>query len=365
MSAATVCSTTLNGCGSLILLLFLLPQLSLHYSRSVNRHRQRLLNDAAVVHLFVLILRMTGSISALAKGASLVLDSYRVLSAGLWVLSAGFAILCICCDAEGTIHIPRGRAIPMGQIACAALPLALAACLQQLLPQIDCFGITWAAALHLNHSLILIDSEKQLVETEQRLDRTHAAQMAVQMQPHFIFNTLSAIQSLCLTDPQAAMESVENLSGYLRGNLDALSAENIIPFDTEMEHIRQYIALEQTDPSRQFHFDYELEVRNFSLPSLTVQPIVENAVKHGALTHQDGTGRVLLTTQKAGKYICITITDNGLDNSGLTQAQRDKIGIGIESTRKRLHVLCGGSLSISSDASGTKAVLLVPRKTGG
>lgn len=206
-------------------------------------------------------------------------------------------------------------------------------------------GVAWAISLHLIHSLIMIDSEKRLKETERRLDRTRAAQMAVQMQPHFIFNTLSAIESLCQTDPAAAAESVENLSGYLRGNIDGLTSETLIPFDTELRHIRQYVALEQADPSRQFQFDYELDVRDFTLPALTVQPIVENAVKHGALTHRDGTGRALLTTEALGDYIRITVSDNGLNNSGLTDSQRENRGgsapggIGIEATRKRLEAL--------------------------
>ena len=158
---------------------------------------------------------------------------------------------------------------------------------------------------------------------------------------------------------------------YLRGNIDGLTSEALIPFDTELRHIRQFVALELADPSRQFAFDYELDVRDFSLPALTVQPIVENAVKHGALTRRDGKGRVLLSTEALGDYIRITVSDNGLDNSGLTDAQRESRGgsapggIGIESTRKRLEAMCGGDLQISSDATGTRAVILIPVKNRG
>ena len=208
----------------------------------------------------------------------------------------------------------------------------------------------------------MIDSEKQLAETEERLERAHAAQMATQMQPHFLFNTLSAIEALCQTDPLSAAECMENLSGYLRGNIDALNSEDLIPFDTEFRHIRQYIALELADPSRQFQFVYELDVRDFTIPSLTVQPIVENAVKHGALTHRDGGGRVVLTTEAFGSYIRITITDNGNGRGNLTKTQKENHGIGIESTRKRLQALCGGSLQITTGEGGTKAVILISKK---
>jgi LytS/YehU family sensor histidine kinase len=203
----------------------------------------------------------------------------------------------------------------------------------------------------------MVERERQLSEEKLRIINN-------QMQPHFIFNTLSAIESLCQTDPQAAAESVENLAGYLRGNMDALTSEGLIPFDTEMRHIRQYIALEQTDPSRRFSFDYELNVRDFLLPALTIQPIVENAVKHGALTRRDGSGRVILTTDQIGRMVRITVTDNGTGNDDLTEAQKEKKGIGIESTEKRLETLCNGSLRILSDGQGTRAVILIPKQGG-
>ena len=208
----------------------------------------------------------------------------------------------------------------------------------------------------------LTDTQERLEEEERRLELSRAAQMAIQMQPHFVFNTLSAIKTLCRTDPEAAEESIDNLAGYLRGNIDALSCEGLIPFDEEMRHIHQYIALEQADPSQRFSFDYELNVRNFSIPPLCVQTLVENAVKHGALAHRDGTGKVFMSTDLLGDFIQIIITDNGPEDVDLTQAQQHKKGIGISNTKKRLLALCDGSLSISSDSQGTKVVIMIPEK---
>lgn len=181
---------------------------------------------------------------------------------------------------------------------------------------------------------------------------------AVQMQPHFIFNTLSAIRTLCRTDPALAEESIDNLAGYLRGSIDAFSSEELIPFDDEFRHIRQYIDLEQADPAKKFHFEYELDVRDFRVPALTVQPIVENAVKHGALTRKDGRGRVQLSTEEVGGFIRITILDNGYGYKELTEKENKSKGIGIENTKERLETLCRGSLSISSDGAGKKRSFL-------
>ena len=364
MTTRIACNLVLDCCGILILWLFLLPYFIRKQTGGLNRQKMNWLLYSAVIHLFALVIGLAESVCLLASNAEQAAGVCRLLSGGMNILSGMFLLLCLFCDDRGVIRIPRGQQIPVRQIVCAVLPPVLAFCLLFLLPGFHFVSLAWAVSLSLNHALIMTDSEKKLAEAEKHLGLTQAAQLAVQMQPHFIFNTLSAIESLCQTDPQAAAESVENLAGYLRDNVDALTAEGLIPFDTEMRHICQYIALEQADPSRRFSFDYELNVRDFSLPALTVQPIVENAVKHGALTHRDGSGRVMLTTDLIGRMIRITVTDNGTGKDDLTETQKEKRGIGIESTEKRLETLCSGSLRILSDEHGTRAVILIPKQGG-
>ena len=364
MTIRIACNLILDCCGILILLLYLLPFFLRKHTGEFNRRKMSLLLYSTITHFFVLVIHLAESVCLLTSDAEQAAGVCRLLAAVMNGISGVILLLCLFCDDRGVIRIPRGRLIPLRQIICAVLPPTLAFCLLFLLPGFHFVAFAWAVSLSLNHALIMIDSEKKLMEREKHLGLTRATQLAVQMQPHFIFNTLSAIESLCQTDPQAAAESVENLAGYLRGNMDALTSESLIPFDTEMGHIRQYIALEQADPSRRFSFDYELNVRDFSLPALTVQPIVENAVKHGALTRRDGSGRVMLTTELIGRMIRITVTDNGTGNDDLTEAQREKKGIGIESTEKRLETLCNGSLRIMSDEHGTRAVILIPKQGG-
>ena len=365
MEANLICNFTLDGCGILFLLTLLPPFFFGNDQRTTNRRKGNLLLYAAMAHLFALLLRLAGSISVLAlsqTGAAGIFTSASVLPL---LISVSLLFACILCDENGVIRLRKGERIPVSQIICAVLPSAAACCLMIVVPGVGLMGIAWALALQLNQHLIQIDSMRRIEAAEQRLSRDQALLMTVQMQPHFLFNTLSSIEALCQTDAQAAAESLENLSGYLRGNLDALASEAPIPFDDELRHIRQYIALELADPSRQFRFDYELDVRDFKIPALSIQPIVDNAVKHGALTHRDGTGRVLLSTEAFGETIRVTVTDNGLHNAALTEAQRESRGIGIESTRKRLSALCGGSLQIFPDETGTRAVILIPKKQRG
>ncbi len=351
----------LDACGVVMVLLLLIPHLSGGPGSRFNRRKLEWLLYAALGHIFTLCIRLMRSISAVALPETAADRIFRIVAMVPSVASAVLLALGILSDSDGKLHLKMSTPIPVGQIACAVLPAVLALCLRIIFPELSFWGIGWSVALHLVQSCITADSERQLTQTEQRLDRGQAALMTVQMQPHFIFNTLSAIESLCQTDARAAAESIENLSGYLRANIDGLSSEALIPFDEELRHIRQYVALEQADPARQFRFDYELDVRDFMLPPLTVQPIVENAVKHGALTRRDGSGQVLLTTEALGDYIRITVSDNGTESAALTEAQRAGRGVGIENTCKRLEALCGGSLKITAGETGTKAIILIPK----
>lgn len=354
----------LDICGIVILLLLLIPHLSSNPDSRFNCRKLELLLYSALLHFFALCIRLTGDISTLALPEPAAGRLFRIVAVAPSLGSAVLLALCIFCRDNGKVRLTRESSIPVGQIACSVLPPVLAVCLRILFPGLSFWGIGWSVALHLVQSCVTADNERQLAEMEQKLNRRQAALMTVQMQPHFIFNTLSAIEALCQTDAQAAAQSIENLSGYLRANIDGLSSEMLIPFNDEFRHIRQYVALEQADPARQFHFDYELDVRDFKLPPLTIQPIVENAVKHGALTHRDGKGRVLLTTEAMGNYIRITVTDNGTVSGALTQTQQASRGIGIENTHKRLETLCNGSLHISVGKDGTKAVIVIPGKEG-
>ena len=95
------------------------------------------------------------------------------------------------------------------------------------------------------------------------------------------------------------------------------------------------------------------------MPPLTVQPIVENAIKHGALTRSDGTGRVTIKTEDTGDTIVITITDNGT-GADLTDKQKEHYSIGIENAKKRLALQCGGTLKVELTSDGSTAMITIP-----
>lgn len=203
------------------------------------------------------------------------------------------------------------------------------------------------------------ETQEKLYMSRIELEQQRLKLLVVQMQPHFIFNSLAAIQSLCYTNSEAAADCIGVFGDYLRANIDSLASDEPISFTAELEHIEQYISLEKAGIDVTFTVIYELGIRDFKVPPLTVQPIVENAVKHGALTRRDGTGFVKIKTEKTDSEICITISDNGV-GAALTSKQREHQSVGIDNVKKRLAIQCGGTLEMNITKNGSESVIKIP-----
>ena len=203
----------------------------------------------------------------------------------------------------------------------------------------------------------------QLERDAVAVKRQQAVLLQEQMQPHFIFNALTSLRELCDTDPARAAAGLDNLSGYLRKNLDALTADQLIPFTRELEHVEEYVALEKLNRGGSFEVVYDLAVMDFYLPALSVQPLVENAIHHG-VRGMERDGMVIVTTEQRGSMIRIIVEDNGPGfPDGMSERQRQRVSHGLENVRRRLETQCGGSLHIHSDGSGSRLVLLLPKRS--
>lgn len=138
---------------------------------------------------------------------------------------------------------------------------------------------------------------------------------------------------------------------------------DIVSFDWELALIKDYLRLEELRYRGCFRMEYDLEVTDFQLPPCTVQPLVENAVTHGAGMLPSG-GRILLRTREAADGYEITVTDNGkgLSDPGQADTAAHK-SVGIQNTRDRLRLMVGGELDVSFSESGTTARIFVPKKS--
>lgn len=203
---------------------------------------------------------------------------------------------------------------------------------------------------------------KQLAQAEAELSNKRMSAMISQMQPHFLFNSLTTIVDLCDRDPQLAKRSIVSFSDYLRGNLDAMTTESCIPFKKELEHCKTYLSFEKLRFEDQLEIVYDIDCTDFSLPALSVQPLLENAVKHG-VGHKDGGGMVVLSVKRMNGYIMIKVLDDGVGFDPDAPLSEGRSHIGIENVRSRLATMCGGTLRVSSmPGKGTTAEIRIPEE---
>ena len=221
---------------------------------------------------------------------------------------------------------------------------------------------------------------RELAENEAALAKSRVQLLANQISPHYIYNSLQGIRSLCDSDPEKAKGAIDSFSAYLRGNLESITEEDMIPFARELEITKAYLELEKLTGRGNFEVRYELETTDFMLPPLVLQPVVENAVKHGAYRAASGVTEITIATRKLGGYICIEVTDRtegrdtaaagttfagageasrtGAPETARNRAKRKSVGMG--NVRTRLAVQSGGTIRLESTGSGTKVMIMLP-----
>ena len=208
--------------------------------------------------------------------------------------------------------------------------------------------------------LQLAETNRQLAEQERKLTERRISAMMSQIRSHFIFNILATISTYCKSDAKKADDALIRFSRYLRRNIKILEEEGLIDFQTELEQLEDYIALEQLRFQDMITFVKDIEVISFQIPPLTIQPIVENAIKHG-LVEQDRSGTIMLKTEREDGVIVITITDDGV--GFVPQECEKEDSIGIKNVRFRLESMVKGSLDIeSAPGKGTKVTIKIPVK---
>ncbi|MGN0507026.1 MAG: sensor histidine kinase [Lachnospiraceae bacterium] len=209
----------------------------------------------------------------------------------------------------------------------------------------------------------LAEKDRQLAEQERKLTERRIAVMMSQIRTHFIFNVLTAISGYCKYDPQKADEALICFARYLRRNIKIIEEEGLIDFSKELEQVEDYISLEQLRFQDMITFEKDIEEENFKIPPLTIQPIIENAIKHGLVEH-GRSGTVELHTAREEEDIVITIIDDGAGFSPEECEKEDSVGL--KNVRFRLETMVHGSLTIeSSPGKGTKATIRLPVKEAG
>ena len=208
-------------------------------------------------------------------------------------------------------------------------------------------------------------SKAKELETERivlhaQLTESRMSTMMSQIRPHFIYNTLGSIEQLCNIDPRKAGELVHNFAKYLRGNFGELDNPKPILMSQEMEHVRHYISIENVRfPDMTFSF--EMNSDDFHIPALTIQPIVENAIKHGLMKLSKG-GTIRVVSYETESHYCVSVEDDGVgfDTDVLLDERKH---VGIRNIRGRLKAMVNGTLEIESrDGVGTTVLIKIPKE---
>ena len=211
-------------------------------------------------------------------------------------------------------------------------------------------------------------AQLQLVaEQKKELEEKRISIMLSQIQPHFLYNTLTSIQMLCSIDAEEARNALGDFSKFLRANMDSLKSLEPIPFIRELEHVTNYLHLEQLRFEDDLEVIYDLRARDFFLPALTIQPIVENAVKYGF--SKSDVGEVItirISTYKEENFYVVEIQDNGsgFDAAGIEEIPTHADGrshIGLSNVQSRVRQMSGGDVILHSQSGmGTTVKILIP-----
>ena len=215
-------------------------------------------------------------------------------------------------------------------------------------------GLAYACWYHRESQVSALNA----AHLETRLVETRLRTLEAELHPHFLFNTLHAISTLIHSKPDAADRMISRLSDLLRLTFDRTGSARI-SLQEELEFLQKYLEIEQTRFQDRLgvKFDIDPETLDAEVPRLILQPLVENAIKHG-LSPKPGPGLITITAERRNGSLALEVRDNGV---GLNSRSRSRLheGVGLSNTRDRLDCLYGSAHRLEfSDGNGGLAVRL-------
>jgi anti-sigma regulatory factor (Ser/Thr protein kinase) len=228
-------------------------------------------------------------------------------------------------------------------------------------------GLAYVALIGLAHAGVFYrryrEREQQAARLESRLNQAQLRALQTQLQPHFLFNTLNGIATLLRRDPAKAEEMLLSLSDLLRISLSS-SRRHEIPLREEMDFLGRYLALQRMRFGDRLRVTEEIEpaAMDCLVPALLLQPLVENAIRHG-LEPAGRPGELRLAAVRNGEWLRLTVADDGV---GLPPGDQNRAGVGLANVRERLAALYGAAHEFSiaeRPGGGVVASLKLPART--
>ncbi len=217
--------------------------------------------------------------------------------------------------------------------------------------------------LLLIHGGFYVERGDEIIRKETEIMEQNVAMMVTQVQPYFLYTSLHSIANL-EGNPPETQKAIEDFAKYLRSNLSTLSETTTIPFRKEMEHVQTYVDLEKLRFKDKLNVVYEVGDIDFEIPPLTLQMLVENAIKHGITQKEEG-GTVTITTEETDSSHRVIVSDDGVGfDTSVPPSDESRSHVGIINITERLYDLLDGKLEVTSEVGrGTVAVVTIPKNT--
>lgn len=193
-----------------------------------------------------------------------------------------------------------------------------------------------------------VEKTLEITQQEEKIKEAQTKIMLSQIKPHFVYNSLSSISTLIELDPKKAQSALDDFTEYLRRNLASLTEKRLIPFEDELKHIKTYISLEKMRFGNKINVIYDIQTKNFSVPPLSVQPVVENAIKHGILRKIDG-GTLIIKTRKKNFSFVVEIIDDGVGFFPGNVQDDENRHFGLNNIKYRIEKICNGHILVDSE----------------
>ena len=222
------------------------------------------------------------------------------------------------------------------------------------------YAIAYASIIISIEILFFFVNVQKNIDLSREKEKNKEAQVKImmsQIQPHFIYNALSSISTLIPIDPEKAQKALDDFTAYLRMNLASLTQTKLVPFKDELKHIETYIALEKMRFKDRINIIYDIQVDDFDIPALSIQPIVENALKHGILKKIEG-GTLKFSTMQNDEEYTVIVEDDGVGFNMNDVDFTNNTHFGINNIKQRLTTMCKADMEINSEPNkGTKVII--------
>lgn len=211
------------------------------------------------------------------------------------------------------------------------------------------------------------EKELLVLQLENELKDHKIRYFASQIQPHFLYNTLSSIQEIVLYDSEYASLLIGDFTTYLRSCIKSMVDEKLIPFTQELENIKAYARIEEMRFTDRLKIHYEINAEQFCLYPLSIQPLVENAIRHGIYKRGAAGGEVWVSSSETKEQYLVTVKDNGVgfDAEHVLKSVREKDcgAYGIRNLIYRLEEGMGATVEFQSEmGKGTEVTVRIPKK---